>query len=234
VEEKNRKYPLLIYFCGLDGSGKTTQISIIKDQLSQAHLKFKHVWLRWAAFMSYPFLVICRILGYTFWKINSRSETKYVEHHFYRNKAISRLWTLLFTIDMIIHSFLKVKIPLRKGYAVLMDRYVIDAIIDLMIETGNRHLHKGFFGKMLLSLIPKDSIIILIDVDEYTAFSRKRDIPNIDYLTQRRELYQELANYLKIPIINGGKSRENVYDEIIKKDLIHRPFWYMYLGSLCT
>jgi|GEM_PF-565930 len=231
MKERNRKYPTLIYYCGLDGSGKTTQVSILKNQLSRASLKFKHVWLRWVAFTSYPFLVVCRVLGYTVWKINSRSGTKYVEHHFYRNKAISRLWTLLFTIDMIIYSFLKVKIPLRKGYIVLMDRYVIDAIIDLMIETGNYRLYKGFFGKILLSLVPTNSTVILIDLDECTAYLRKRDIPSVDYLSQRRRLYRYFAKYLKIQIIEGRESCEKVHRSVVEKVLLHKPFWYYILGA---
>jgi len=227
-KKRNLRYPALIYLCGIDGSGKTTQTNLIKTHLNHTRLKYKCLWLRWAAFTSYPLLAVCRILGYTLWKANPRSDTKYPEHHFYRNRAVAKLWTWLFTIDMHLHSFLKVKLPLKTGHIVLCDRFIIDAIVDLIIETQNYQLYKSFIGKLLLSLIPNGSTTVLIDLNEYEAYSRKKDIPSINYLANRRKLYIELAKHLKIPIVNGQKSPTDLYIEITQRSLTHHPFWFMF------
>lgn len=227
----NIRYPALIYICGIDGAGKTTQINMIKKHLDLAGLKHKYVWLRWASFISYPFLAICRILGYTRWKVNPRNRAKYVEHYFYKNKAISSIWKILFTLDLAFKSFFKVKIPLKRGCVILSDRYVIDAIVDLMIETRDFMIYKNLIGKLLFSLIPNQSIKMLIDLDEQNAFFRKNDIPNIKYLEKRRNLYLHLANYLKMPIINGRSSQKDVNAEIFRKVLSHHPLYYILLNS---
>ena len=70
-------------------------------------------------------------------------QCKYAEHNFYANKAIAKLWTWLFTIDALIYSILRVKIPVKLGYYVLCDRYIPDIIVDLMCETRNNGFLKA-------------------------------------------------------------------------------------------
>lgn len=228
LKKRTFRYPTLIYLCGIDGAGKTTQINLLKTYLNHAKLKNKYVWLRWAAFISYPFLAVCRILGYTKWKANPRSDTKYPEHHFYKNKAIAKIWTWLFILDIHLHTLFKVKLPLKTGHIILCDRFIIDAIVDLMIETHDYQLYKSFKGKLLLSQIPINSVTVLIDLNEYEAYARKKDIPNISFLTSRRKLYIELAKHLKIPIVKGQRAPADLHKEITEKVLIHYPFWHIF------
>lgn len=219
--------PLFIYICGIDGSGKTTQINLISKHLCVRQLRYKYVWLRWAAFISYPFLAFCRLLKYTQWKIIRRSNIKYPEHAFYKNRAIVKVWTWLFSIDIFLYSILRVKIPIKIGYHVLCDRFVLDAVVDLIIETKNIRLLRDLAGRLLLALIPKQSIVIMLDIDEKEAFKRKKDIPSINYLRKRRELYLMLADILKIPIVDGRQNAERVHKEIVERFLSHHPFWYI-------
>ncbi|MCW4003660.1 MAG: hypothetical protein NWE95_07095 [Candidatus Bathyarchaeota archaeon] len=223
---KFSSFPLVIYFCGIDGSGKTTQINLIAENLKRERIKFKYVWLRWAAFLSYPFLAFCRLMGFTKWKTVPKSNRKFPEHQLYRNKAIAKIWSALITLDMFVYSFLKITIPLKLGYIVLCDRFALDGLVDLMYETKNHEILTSFPGRALLSLISRQSIMILLDISAEEAWNRKCDIPSIGYLRQRRNLYLRLSCYLGIPVLDSIKSQAELHQEIVKRFLEHYPFWW--------
>jgi len=206
----------VIAICGIDGSGKTTQIKLLEKYLKRRGFKVKRVWLRWTAFLSYPFLALCRLLGYTKWKTISRSNVRYVERRFYMNRALARLWPWLFTLDTFIHSTFKIEARRILGYTILCDRFIPDIIVDLICETRDYQLPNRLVGRLLLSLIHKDSKLVIMDVDEVTAYNRKYDIPSIDYIKERRKLYLTLAKALGMPIINGKREVNKVHKDILE------------------
>ena len=55
----------VIAICGIDGSGKITQLKLLTKCLDGRGFKAKLVWFHWTAFMSHPFLALCRLLRYT-------------------------------------------------------------------------------------------------------------------------------------------------------------------------
>jgi len=203
-----------VAICGIDGSGKTTQLRLLDEYLKERRLKVKNVWSRWPAFFSYPFLALCRVLGYTKWRTINRSNVRYAERRFYMNKALIKLWPWLFTIDTLIYSIFQIKIPTIFGYIILCDRFIPDIIVDLICETKDYQLPTRLTGRLLLSLIPKNSKLLLLDVKENTAYNRKKDIPSIKYLKERRKLYLTIAKTLRIPIIDGEKPTTSVHRTI--------------------
>ena len=206
----------IIAICGIDGSGKTTQIELLEKYLKHGGFRVKRVWFRWTAFLSYPFLALCRLLGYTKWKTISRSNVRYADRRFYMNMALARLWPWLFALDTLLYSILQIKAQRILGYTILCDRFIPDIIVDLICETKDYQLPKRLAGRLLLSLIPKDSKLIIIDVNESIAYNRKHDIPSINYLKERRKLYLTLAKTLSIPVIDGEKEASKVHKDILR------------------
>ena len=222
-KSKKAKYPAVIALCGVDGSGKTTQIKLIQNELKR-NLDCKLLNLRWAAFLSYPFLAVLRVLGYSRREINIHG-VKCINHYFYRNYAVTRIWSWLFTVDMMLRATLTLKVSLAKGYVVLCDRSPIDALVDLMAETGDYNLWRKRVGRLLLSIVPQNPVIVLLDIDEQKAYARKIDVLNIEYIRTRRTLFLDLAQKLDIPIIDASKTQSELYDDLVKL-LSHRPFWF--------
>jgi thymidylate kinase len=225
-KEKISLSPIVIYLCGIDGSGKTTQVDIISNCLANRNIPHTIVWLRWVALVSYPFLALCRLLGYTAWKVNKNS-VRYPEHYFYRNKAVSRIWVLIFTVDMLLHAIVRVRIPLMMKRTVLCDRFVLDSLVDLACETKNKDLFESRIGRLLISILPRRCLVIMLDVSEQEAIRRKRDIPSIEYLEGRRELYFNLASNLGVPILDGNKPSQDLHKSIVSGFLSHLPLWYV-------
>jgi dTMP kinase len=205
----------VVAICGIDGSGKTTQVELLSKYLASRNVKFKRLWFRWVAFLSYPFLALCRLLGYTKWKTVSRSNVRYAERNFYRNRALAKLWPWLFTLDALIYSVLQIKARRIFGYTILCDRFIPDIIVDMICETKDYQLPKRLIGRLLFSLIPKNSKLIVIDVAENIAYDRKHDVPNIDYLKERRKLYLTLAKTLRMPVIDGEREVCKVHEDIL-------------------
>ena len=209
--------PIAIIFSGIDGSGKTTQIKLIAKCLKERGLKYKYIWLRSASYTSLLFSAFFHLLKYVM--------KKDLE---YGNKVIVKVKCWLFTIDMFIRSIIRIRIPMKMGYYILCDRFVLDAIVDIISEKENIDPLRSIIGKLLLALNPRRSITIVLDVDEHEAYKRKMDIINVDYLKKRRRLYIKMADILRIPIIDGTKDPERVHKEIIEKILAHHPIWYVF------
>jgi len=222
---KTMMKPFLIYLFGIDGAGKTTQVVLIMKKLRKKGLKVRYVWLRWVAFLSVPFYLLCRLMGFTEWKTLTRNGQKfrYTVHYFHRSSAVGSLWCLLYSIDLVIFNLIKVRIPLLLGYTIISDRYILDAMVDMMYETSKDLLNSPI-AKILLSQLPPNSIMALIDVDETTAYARKKDIPSPDFVAKRREIYLTIAKKYGIPTVDGTKPIRAVYDEIINTLLPHGIF----------
>jgi thymidylate kinase len=203
-----------IIFCGIDGSGKTTQLNLLVNHLKERKLKVKAIWFRWPVLLSYPFLGVCRLLGYTKWVTIQKSSIRIAERKFYLNKALAKLWPWFFVMDTFLHSFIRIFLPLKQGCLILCDRYVPDIAVDLMCDTHDPDFLGRLSGRLLFSLIPRNSKLFLIDVSEETAYKRKNDIPSLEYLRIRRELYLKLARTMNIPILDGTKKPQETHQEI--------------------
>lgn len=56
---------------------------------------------------------------------------------------------------------------------------------------------------------------MIVDVKGNTAYYRKKDVPSIKYLDERRELYLAIAKTLGIPVIDGEKPIHWVNETIL-------------------
>lgn len=96
---------------------------------------------------------------------------------------------------------------------IVCDRYIYDLAVNL-----GEILQYTFEQKLKLIVrlerfFPKPDHVILLDVDEKTAFIRKIDTPHINYLIDHRNVYLDIAKKLEFTIIDASKSREIVLNE---------------------
>lgn len=223
-ESKHPTYPAIVYFSGIDGSGKTTQINLLRREMDKTNLRHKHVHLRWAAFFSWPFFAFCRVFGYTKWKQNIYGIWS-AEHYFYKNKAISTLYSWLFAFDMTLRTHIMVDFSLYRGNVIFSDRCSIDGLVDLMADTRDFNLWKKMPGRILMSLLSSPSHVLVFDFDENKSFERKRDTTSLEFIAIRRKLFLELANNFGLHVLNADKPKDVLYSEIVAF-LSKRPFWY--------
>lgn len=203
-----------IIFCGLDGSGKTTQARKLFDYFKSKKIKAKYVWLRYPNRLSIPIAILLRLFRISAYPIPEYKRKKGIsnlsKHNFLKN-----LWKKVLLQDFKFVSYYKVFLPLKNGNLVILDRYVIDAFIELCINS-NEKLTKEASTKFL-DLIPKNSTIFFLDIDPKISYERNHEEEE-EIIELKRSLYLQLFKFVDVSVINGNKPIDAVHN-IIKEKL---------------
>ncbi|MHB8163128.1 MAG: hypothetical protein ACYDDV_02140 [Methanoregula sp.] len=207
--------PKMICLIGVDGSGKTTHVNLIIGKLKQHGIPAKYVWFRFHHFLSLVPLIYCRIVGLTIYEI--KNSNVYGRHEFYRSKIISFVypWTLL--IDMSIVYFIKIIIPHRIGYTLVSDRCIYDTLVDLMIDLDDLNFPDTFVGTLYRKfLMQKTAVSIFLDIHESVITKRRPELKYDITLEKRRQCYQKLTQFYKIPVVINDGDINEVNENIFK------------------
>ena len=204
----------LICIIGIDGAGKTTHALKLLSSLRKS-TRCKYAWLRSAYFFSFPFMFVCRMLGFVRLH-NLSNKNKRVEHQYYRNKPIALLWPWVQLMDILVLITFRVYVLNCLSF-VICDRYIHDILVDVMVDIDDEQLYKKLIGRLMLNLMPRSATVVMLDVDETTALKRKDDIPNLEYVSARRKLYHTIATYLKIPVVDGRQKFSSVNENILER-----------------
>jgi len=202
---------------GIDGAGKTTQIKLVNEILRNLGIQTRNLWMRWHAFISYPFIFLSRILGYS-GKIYLNNKT-YIYHRYYYNIALSTIISLVLLLDYVAYFWFKVfllKVFSRRF--ILCDRGPIDFLIDIYEWTRSKLLMSSTVLKLyykMLAMCP--TIILLVDPD--IALKRKSEEPLIKSEVEfKYRLYQILGSAFNIPVLDSSsKTKIEVLTEILNK-----------------
>ena len=202
---------MLISFSGLDGSGKSTQISALRDHLESRGL---------------------RTMTLAFWDdvvVGKRWREGFVHKVYKSEKGIGapgkpverrdknvRRWYLtvarhvLYAIDAV-HLSIVAGHALRSGAdAVIFDRYIYDELANLPLKNPLTRL----FVRAVHALVPRPDVAFLLDVDVEAARARKPEYP-VDFMRKCRESYAELARMLRTMTIIPASGIEECTQEVI-------------------
>ena len=199
-----------IYIAGSDGSGKTTILKDIEEKINSSGKKTKHIWLRSPKILSKPLLAYCRLIGLTKYKIIDG--VRYGKHEFYKSSNVSWLFPILQLVDFKIKWFFERK-KIKSNEIVIFDRFSIDTLADLMVDTRRMDLHKSWIGKEFIEAIPKNSKIVILKVDEAVIRKRKKDTLHDELLEDKVKVYNLLRKDLYIKVIDNNKDYNIVLED---------------------
>lgn len=203
----------IIYITGPDGSGKTSYLSEVENELKAQNKNTRHIWIRSPKITSKPLMLLCRLTGLTKYKIIDG--VKYGKHEFYHSNFVSWLYPILQYIDFWIKwKFIKKK--LTDPEILLFDRFALDTLADIMVDTDKMSLHKKPIGKAFIRLIPVNTSIIVLKVSENTIRERKKDTLHDEHLSNKIAAYEILSKDLDLSIIENYKSFEEVKNQVFE------------------
>ncbi len=206
---KNR----VIYIAGSDGSGKTTFLKEIEEEIIEKGYKTRHIWLRSPKIVSKPLMAFCRIVGLT--ERKKIEGIAYSTHEFYKSTFVSWLFPKLQLLDFKIKWNIERK-KINKNEVVFFDRFSLDTLADLMVDTHRLDLHKTSIGKAFINLLPENIKIVILHVDEDIIRSRKKDTVHDKTLTMRGKVYKILSKDLGLKLIDNNREFSIVKNDINK------------------
>jgi len=224
---------MLISFSGLDGSGKTTQINMISDYLTQNGLKIKCMTM-------YDDISIARRIRTLFGSAQNRAikseirkeqrgETQISENNrgsytevnqdrYRRDKNRKENWLVVMRMltyigDLIVLMLKRIYWEKIKHKIIIMDRYLYDSVANL----HNTNILAKIFIKYFVMMTPKPRIAFLVDIDPHTAYERKPEYPP-EYFQERAEAYRQLFRSIKsakiITVTTIEETQEKIRREI--------------------
>jgi dTMP kinase len=209
---------MLIVFTGIDGSGKSTQASLLTSQLMAGRHRVLYVYNRWEPILLRPIINL--------WKKKNDDHSVNLQENFemkrtrknkmLNNPILKLLWKLYFFIDYAIQILFRIRLRMRSDLIILSDRIFYDSLIDQAINLSKTkewlfNILDSFWIRLIF---PTPNLVIYFDCPEHVAFARKKDIPNIEYLKERRSLYLALAERYKWQKVDGTNSFDLISVEI--------------------
>lgn len=214
-----------IALIGLDGSGKSANINLMKSD--PEYKGFEFLWVRWQPSITVMLYKIRHRNDTVGARNNSESgkkKQKTLEGKYQRKKGIKKilfgmgitrkLWFFYAIGDYKRQFHNKTQQLIANGSNIIFDRYYLDLFIDQGINFG--YSPEKIFQEIekYKAEFPVMDKIIYIKVSPDVCFARKDDIPNMEYLSRRYEIYEYIAKKQNWYVIDGEKELPVVYDNI--------------------
>ena len=203
MELKNHLYPPFpwIAFLGPDGSGKSTVIDGVREELGKSRILLRHV--HWRPTVRTP---IPEEQGPPVTDPHGRPK---------RNVVLSLAALGLLFIRWWLGYLLRLLHLRAKIHVVLSDRYYLDLLVD-----QHRYLYGGpvWLAKWLFRFFPKPELTFVLLTDADTILARKAEVEKPE-LERQLEAYRKLTHSLgeKAVVIDVSHSAETVIGEVMEK-----------------
>jgi len=200
----------LIFFIGIDGSGKTAHALALCRELSRKGIRYVYVRPRDALFRFIPLVLRGWIDRHP--HISPRNITISRKTQSYKHSQSVGILKIPVTIFFLIYAFIAYFLSirsLRSEFVVVCDRYFFDWFYNLW---GNASM-------ALIRILPKPDIAFLLDVPTTIAFSRMHYVMDKEispeYYGSLRDWYLTLARQQSFFIINSSGDFEKTMGIIL-------------------
>lgn len=209
----------LVVLIGPDGSGKSSISSRLVERLSSERPGVTRVWCRFESkALAFMLRGVSKVRGH---------EGDFRETYEARSESKSRLMTnsplkwpyLVFVVaSYMVDLHGKVAKRLKEDAVIISDRYIYDTIVDLWVDFGKKDSNLSFLIPLLVNIAPRPEKIFLVDIPEEVSMSRKNDVPNIEYVAERRIGYGRISELIGAIKLDGTQpidsNVERIYNEI--------------------
>ena len=220
------KKGFVVSFSGLDSSGKTTQIEMLKEYLDKNEYKYKYLWMRGGYTPLFEFIkrLIRKIPSE---KIPPPGVSESHDRAF-KNNFIRKVWLAIAFGDLVLFNAVYIRYLLYRNYIVLLDRNIWDTLVDFSINFPAENVRKWLLWRILKGFSPKPDMAIFLTIPPKESIRRgeikKEPFPqSIEILSKRFEMYQVVLKESAINVLDGMSGKEEIFEEIVRgiKKIIH-------------
>ena len=215
-QQYRRGSGLVIAFSGLDCAGKSTQIDLIRDALTKRGCRITYLWLRGGytpRFVKLKSMLRKSVPGLPpAGRSAARSQS-------FQQRWVRRIWLAISLIDLLWILAVELRLLKLRRKIIICDRYLTDTMIDFIINFSGEDVRRWVLWKLLtiLAVKPDASFFLTVSVEVSLKRSLEKDEPFPDTeenLESRWKLYHELTEQMNIPVLDGMRSREDLFSEI--------------------
>lgn len=207
----------LINVIGIDGAGKTTLARNLAKEMRKSGKAAQYRYCQYFAKLLYPVKLLAKF------SVMRRTDAfkNYADYN-HTKKATSRrfpflagVYTFIWLFDYLLQVTFKIAFPVFMGRRLVIDRYIFDIAVNLSLTSGRNVAYAAKLVNRFLKFSIRPDLVIFIDLPEEVALQRKDDIPDIEYLRERRERYLRLAKTYEFKIIDGAQPPEQVLEDAL-------------------
>lgn len=200
-----------IMLSGPDGTGKSTIISATQKKLEEIQIHTDIVWLRFHHYFAKLVNIIGRITGKSYREKYTWGEVGY---HDYKG-AIGVFYIIATYLDHQIFKFFIKNNKIKQNRFYLIDRYILDIVADLIVDTQNEKIVFFMFDKLVRNELSNSKAFIL-ECDYDIVISRREDIKDDKSYQKKIDAYNLISQRYNVKRLNTG---ENNIDEIVQQIL---------------
>ena len=183
---------MIIVFSGVDCAGKSTQINLLKKQISKQGVTVKSMWSRGG--YTPGFQLLKKLMRIVLGKKLIPSGKGERRDKAMSSSLISYLWLMIAMLDLLILYVITIRIESLLGKVVICDRYLGDTFIDFSLNFSKHNFEKMWLWKLLLAVSPKPNIgfLFILPAEESMYRSKLKYEPFPDSkegLEQRLKIY---------------------------------------------
>ena len=202
-----------ICLVGIDGSGKSTLAENVIANLRQEGLLVHYGHIYHQPLLLLPLKWIARKI---FLKGKEQFDGNYKNYRTLKlesskkHSSLSKLYGAVWLIDYSLQALWGATFPMlfEQPEYFIADRYIYDAVVNLSLSLGISEQKSKELITLWGKIFPMPSKVFWVDLPEELAFSRKDDIPSLEYLQERRQLYRKFSKEFSFINLDGSKDRQ--------------------------
>jgi len=211
-----KKNPV-VSFSGPDGSGKSTQIELLRAELERRGTRPVVLWMRLGYTPGFDRAksLVRKALGRKLPKPGASPQRE----RMMGRSSIRRAWLAAAIADLLFTSAVRVRLEAWRGRSVICDRYVWDSLVDRKMyfpdDAWVDSIVEPFFA--LVGKKPSAAVLLALPFEEALRRSEAKDEPFPDTRERRAARhaeYEALARGTRFTVVDATRTPDEIAAEI--------------------